>query len=280
MIPGAPDLLIVGGLTIDRLADGSTVAGGSVLHAARAAVAAGRRVATITAAGPEPDARAGVAELASFGPSLASATAASIRFAIRMDGAVRRLVLEGNGTIVRVHESEMSALAPRAVLLAPVAGELSAAAVLASSAVPIRVAALQGWLRHLVPGDEASPMPLSELGNELTAALADFDALVVSDDDLAAVASGPRRQLAALRAAVGPRPTLAVTTGADGTWLSHQGPGIRHLPVPRRIEAISTVGAGDAFSGLLAVALADLPDPEEAVAAAMEGAAAHLATRR
>ena len=122
-------------------------------------------------------------------------------------------------------------------------------------------------------------MPLSELGGELTMALADLDALVVSDDDLAAVAGNPRRQLASLRAAVGPRPMLALTTGADGTWLLDRGAGVRHLHVPRRLEAISTVGAGDAFAGLLAIALADALNPEEAVAAAMEGAAAYLGTR-
>ncbi len=73
---------------------------------------------------------------------------------------------------------------------------------------------------------------------------------------------------------------LALTTGAEGTWLIDRGPGIRHLPVPRRLEAISTVGAGDAFAGLFAIALADALNPEEAVAAAMEGAAAYLGTRR
>jgi sugar/nucleoside kinase (ribokinase family) len=280
MIPGRPDLLIVGGLTLDRLADGSTVAGGSVLHAARAAAGAGRRVATITAAGPEPEARAAVAELISLGPCLASATAASIRFAIHHEGGARRLLLEGKGSMVRALDSQLSDLAPRAVLLAPVAGEVPVATVRASKVIPTRVAALQGWLRRLVAGDEARPMPLSELGDELTAALADLDALVVSDDDLADMAGNPRRQLASLRAAVGPRPLLALTTGADGTWLIDRGPGIRHLPVPRRLEAISTVGAGDAFAGLFAIALADALNPEEAVAAAMEGAAAYLGTRR
>ncbi len=183
MIPGRPDLLIVGGLTLDRLADGSTVAGGSVLHAARAAAGAGRRVATITAAGPEPEARAAVAELISLGPCLASATAASIRFAIHHEGGARRLLLEGKGSMVRALDSQLSDLAPRAVLLAPVAGEVPVATVRASKVIPTRVAALQGWLRRLVAGDEARPMPLSELGDELTAALADLDALVVSDDD-------------------------------------------------------------------------------------------------
>lgn len=280
MIPGGPDLLIVGGLTIDRLADGSTVAGGSVLHAARAAVVAGRRVATITAAGPEPEARAAVAELVSLGACLASATAASIRFEIHQQRGARRLRLEGKGGIVLALDSDLRALAPRAVLLAPVAGEVPVATVRASSPVLIRVAALQGWLRHLEPGHEAYPVPLAELGDELTAALAELDALVVSDDDLAAAAGDPRRQLAALRAAVGPRPMLALTAGADGTWLSDRGPGIRHLPVPRRLEAISTVGAGDAFAGLFTIALADALSSEEAVAAAMEGAGAYLGTRR
>ena len=46
-----PSLLIVGGLTIDRFADGSRAPGGSVLHAGLAAAAEGAQVTTLTVAG-------------------------------------------------------------------------------------------------------------------------------------------------------------------------------------------------------------------------------------
>src|SRR5688572_17348215 len=65
MTPDSPplDLVVLGGLTIDRFADGSSSPGGSVLHIARAAAPRGLRVGIVTHAGPEPEARAGLEEL-------------------------------------------------------------------------------------------------------------------------------------------------------------------------------------------------------------------------
>ena len=62
--PPAPiDLLVVGSLTLDRFADGRLAAGGSVLHAGRAAADAGYRVGIATVAGPEPEAVIGLDKL-------------------------------------------------------------------------------------------------------------------------------------------------------------------------------------------------------------------------
>jgi len=280
MIPAGPDLLIVGGLTVDRLADGSTVAGGSVLHAARAVAAAGRRVATITVAGAEPQARSALAELAALGPSRVTAVPSSIRFAIRHEGRDRRLVLEARGGNLPVTDGDFSALDPRSTLLGPVAGELAAGAVQAGADVPVRVATLQGWLRHLVAGEAAGPLALAALGADLSAALGELDALVASDEDLAAVAPGPRGQLEALRAHLGRRPLLVVTAGADGVWLDDPATGIHHLRVTQALDEASTIGAGDAFAGLLAVGLRNGLTALEATAAGMDGAAAYLASRR
>jgi sugar/nucleoside kinase (ribokinase family) len=93
----APDLLVVGGLSIDRFPDGSTAPGGSVLHAARAVAATGGRVATIALAGPEPEAQEALAELADLGPCLVRRTSATIRFAIGERASSRCLVLEAAG---------------------------------------------------------------------------------------------------------------------------------------------------------------------------------------
>lgn len=280
MIPAGPDLLIVGGLTIDRLADGSTIAGGSVLHAGRAVAAAGRRVATITAAGPEEEARAAVIELASLGSSRVAAVAASIRFAIHEAGDGRRLVLEAAAASLSISAAEVRALHPRSVLFAPIAGELSAAGVRVDDGVPVRVATLQGWLRHLVPGEPARPLPLGALGSDLSEALGLLDALIASHQDLAELAPDARAQLTALRAHVGRRPILVVTAGADGAWLDDPARGIRHLAVTRVLDEASTIGAGDAFAGLLAVGLGDGLGAPGATAAAMDGASAYLAARR
>lgn len=280
MIPAGPDLLIVGGLTIDRLADGRMLAGGSVIHAARAVVGAGRRVATITAAGPEPEARLAVAELAGLGPSRVTPVPGTVRFTIREELDARRLVLEQAGSAVQVAAADVRAIGPRAVLLAPIAGELSAAGVRAAEGVAVRVATLQGWLRRLVPGEEASPLGLAALNPVLAVALGGLDALVASQQDLASVAPDPRGQLAALRVRFGSVPVLVVTAGADGAWLDDPVRGIAHLPVQRALDEASTIGAGDAFAGLLTVGLGDGLAARRAATSAMDGAAAYLAARR
>jgi sugar/nucleoside kinase (ribokinase family) len=281
MIAAGADLLIIGDLAIDRMADGdgATLAGGSVLHAARAVAAAGRRVATITAAGAEPEAVAAIAELAAMGPSLVSPQATSIRYAIHQDGRDRRLVLEAAGGQLAFSAVDVAAIAPRAVLLAPIAGELGASAVRATAEVPVRVAALQGWLRHLAHGEEARALPFAALGPDLSALLASLDAVVASDVDLAAVALEPQRQLALMRDHFGPQPILLVTTGADGVWLDDRATGTHHLPAARRLDTAATIGAGDAFAALVAAGLGERLDTAQAVHAALAGTADFLATR-
>ena len=61
------DLLIVGGLTIDRFPDGTSAPGGSVIHAGRAAAADGARLTILTVAGDEPEAAIGLRQLAELG---------------------------------------------------------------------------------------------------------------------------------------------------------------------------------------------------------------------
>ena len=280
MIAARPDLLIIGGLAIDRLANGSLVAGGSVLHGARAVVASGQRIATITAAGPEPEAAAALAELAALGRSLASLTHASIRYAIQDRGPRRGLVLESGGAPLAVEAADLAAINPAAVLLAPIAGELTSQAARACAMVPVRVAALQGWLRRLLPGEEVRPLPLHALDDELSRDLANLDALVASDEDLAAVAPVPRRQLEQLRAHFGPGPLLVITTGRRGAWLDSQVTGPRKLPIVPALTGISTLGAGDAFAALLAIGLGAALDPLAATTAALSGTVTYLGARR
>jgi sugar/nucleoside kinase (ribokinase family) len=142
-----------------------------------------------------------------------------------------------------------------AVLLAPIAGELDAAALRAARGVPVRVAALQGWLRVLNPGVEVSPLEVQALAGDLIAELSHFTALVASVEDLVAAAPSPDTQLDALRDRVGPGPALIITAGADGARLDLPGSGRLDVPVPRRLGDAPTVGAGDAFAALFSVAL-------------------------
>ena len=279
MIAARPDLLIIGGLAVDRLANGSLAAGGSVMHGARAVVASGRRIATITAAGQEPEAAAAVLELAALGPCRATPKPASIRYAIQEGGLRRRLVLESGGAPLTVVPADVTAMNAAAVLLAPIAGELTSQAVQACATVPIRTAALQGWLRRLAPGEEIRPLSLDAFDDELSAALADLDALMASHEDLAAVAPEPRRQLEELRSRFGPHPALVVTTGADGAWLDSDVTGLRHMPTVRVRRGLPTLGAGDAFAALLAVELGAGRDSLAATTAALSETSNYLRGR-
>ena len=245
MIAAQPDLLVIGGLTVDRFADGSSAGGGSVLHIARAAATRGVRVRVMTVAGSEPEARAAVHELnrlavtASVGWADTTAT-----FIHRESPDGRRLRLEGAGGRIRVAHLDPGEAS--AILVAPIADELATDDIARLDATPTRGAILQGFLRSFALDGAVEPLPLSALAPDLVAVLGQFDLLVASREDLLAEASQPSDQLVALRRRVGPRPELVVTDGVRGAW-TERG----HLPVPRRVDGVPTVGAGDVFAAFM-----------------------------
>jgi sugar/nucleoside kinase (ribokinase family) len=278
MIAARPDLLVIGGLTIDRFADGSAAPGGSVLHIARAAASRGVRVAILTVAGPEPEAQAALAELRQLVVDVEAGDAdATATFSHHDTAQGRRLALKRRGGRVAIAGSALLASAD-AVLVAPVAGEVSAAELTTLVSVPVRAAILQGWLRSLDEGAEVRPLPLADLGSPAIAALSGFDLIVASREDLLAEARDPREQLHSLRRALGPGPALFVTDGTDGLWMDDRTATL-HLPVPRRVTTASTVGAGDILAAFLAVG-----DPavaiEQRARVAMEVVAGILEERR
>ena len=279
--PPLHDLLIVGGLTVDHFGERSA-AGGSVLHATRAAVHAGLRLAALTAAGSEPDALAGMAEIAASGRLLHQPAQTTIGFGHRETPAGRILTFESAGAPLSVSATQVDELRPAAVLFAPVAGEVGAATLTGSARSawrPLRAAILQGWLRLLEAGKVVRPLALRALPPELIAALAELAVLVASREDLQADASHPQAQLAALRSAIGPGPTLVVTDGVEGAWFDAEE-GMGHVPVPFRVDRVPTVGAGDAYAAILAVRLASGSVPlREAMADAAQAAAEILAAR-
>ena len=264
MIAAPPDLLVIGGLTVDRLPDGASAPGGSVLHIARAMAARGVRVAVITASGPEPEAQAGIEELHALASAVEAATATcTATFEHRDAAAGRQLSLERRGGRIEMAGSALLARAP-AVLLAPIAGEFDTDDLPELASTPVRAAILQGWLRSLDEGAEVRPLPLAAMGQALDA-LAGFDLLVASREDLLAEADEPRAQLAALRRALGSHPELVVTDGAEGLWLD--GPAaaagaatVHHLPVPWRVDGVSSVGAGDILAAFLTIGEGGLDD--------------------
>jgi sugar/nucleoside kinase (ribokinase family) len=253
--PRVLDLVVVGGLTIDRFADGREDPGGSVIHIARAAAARGMQLGVVTAAGPEPIAAVALDELRSITAALEATRAdGTTTFRHRESGAGRRLRLERTGGRVRLPEDQRR-MPASAILFAPVADEVSAADLRGWEWVSPRGAILQGWLRSLAAGEEVGARAVADLDPDVVAALGYFSLLVASREDLAAESGDAARLLTALRRQVGPRPTIVVTDGADGLWFQvpqrFRGSAPRHVPPERRVEGVPTVGAGDVLAAFL-----------------------------
>jgi sugar/nucleoside kinase (ribokinase family) len=248
---GTLDLVVVGGLTVDRFTDGSAAPGGAVLHITRALAPRGMRVGIVTTAGAEPEAQAGLAELRELASWVEVSTSpASITFAHAETAAGRELVLERRGGRVPTASADAAA----AVLYAPVADEIPASG-LVSGRGAIRGAILQGWLRSTAEGEPVRSRSVAAVDAGLAVALGALDLVVGSSEDLLADGADPLGQLQALRATLGDRPPLVVTDGANGPWLD-DGSGPRHLPLGQQIDGVSTIGAGDMFAAFMLLALA------------------------
>lgn len=148
------------------------------------------------------------------------------------------------------------------------APEVSSAVVLASLEVPLdtvlawaRLAQRRGWRFVL------NPAPARALPAELLPLVA---VLTPNRHELAAMGVPPAELLAAGVGAV------MVTLGADGAELHRAGAPVVRQSAPR-VDAVDTTGAGDAFNGALAAALAAGRSDEEALAHACVAGA--LATR-
>lgn len=275
--PESLDLLVVGALTIDRFADGAAAPGGSVLYAARAASAAGLRVGAVTIAGDEPEAADGLRELSRLGPLHREVAPATLRFALDEDaGGGRHLLLE---VPVAPLACPARAVAPRAVLYAPVADELGSGFGGQEYAGALTAVVLQGWLRSLDLGREVRPLPLSALPETFVRRLAGCDVLIASRDDLVAVAAEPDAQLDALRVRFGERPLLVVTDGAAGTWLDIAGR--RAWSAPSSVVAgVTTLGSGDTFAAIMTAELGRGLSPEAASTNAAMAVVEMLTARR
>ncbi|MGQ0608207.1 MAG: PfkB family carbohydrate kinase [Chloroflexota bacterium] len=254
------EALIVGGLTIDRFTDGSVAPGGSVLHAGLAAIAEGATLTTLTVAGEEDAAREGLARLDELGRLAHQRAPSTITYRHEERDGVRVLVLEvraaapiGRGGMRELEE-------PAVALVAPIADEVEPSLVdaLRAQLRPAMVVLLiQGWLRHLVVGEEVLPLALDALTAEQVRVVAEADAIVVSTEDLIEAPGDPFAQAAALRERSGPKPIIVVTLGTEGYLLDDPARDRVLASVPRRVvTGVSAVGAGDTFGASLAVNLA------------------------
>jgi sugar/nucleoside kinase (ribokinase family) len=258
MTPDSPllDLLVVGGLTIDRFSDGGSTPGGSVLHIARAAAPRGLRVGVVTSAGTEPEALAGLDELRRLTAFLGTSIGQTTTTYRHRDGDGRRLWLERIGGSLDLQADAAGRIRTLAILYAPVAAEVTTdALVVWDSRTWGRGAILQGWLRTIEDRTEVRPLPLSDLGADLVDALSRFNLLVASREDLLAEGGDPHDQLAAMRRRFGHAPTLVVTDGPNGVWMAmpngHGADEAWHIGVPWLVENVQTVGAGDIFAGFM-----------------------------
>ena len=282
--PDLDDLLIVGGLTIDRFSDGRLESGGSVLHASRAVKGVGLRASVITVAGPEPVAARGIAELRAMTHQLEVVEAdETILFRHRESPAGRRLWLERSGGSISVRAELADTLRIGAVLFAPVAAELEPGSLRIWDDPWLRGAILQGWLRNAAKDGSVTPIAPDGLPNDLVVALATLDVLIASREDLLAAAETPYHQVGALRQRLGSGPILVVTDGPEGVWIDDEMGAPRHLPAPWRVDGVPMVGAGDAFAALLLARLRSSPlrsELDAAAEAAMRGVAELLEARR
>jgi sugar/nucleoside kinase (ribokinase family) len=268
-----PELLIVGGLTVDRFADGRRAPGGSVLHAGLAAHAEGATITTLTVAGDEPEAREGLDRLARLGRLIHQPSGSTTAFRHEEADGRRVLVYETAGTTV--DPAPVDRLEPPDVaLLAPIADELPGPVLvrLRERLRPrLTVLLIQGWLRRLEVGAAIRPVALDEVDPALWQAFGRADALVVSTEDLAEAPTDPFAQAARLRARIGPLPLLVVTLGDRGYLLDDPAADRVSASIPRRVvPGVPAVGAGDTFGAALAVALARDADPATASATAAE----------
>ena len=253
------ETLIVGGLTIDRLPGGRLAPGGSVLHAGLAAVAEGASLTTLTVAGDEPAAREGLARLGSIGTVACQPAPATTCYRHEERAGRRVLVLEDRSD--EIHADGLARVGrPEVAVVAPIAHEVTTELVdaLWERTVPRwTVLLIQGWLRHLVIGEEAKPLPLDALSADQRRVADAADAIVVSTEDLVEAPGDPFAQAAELRQRIGPRPILVLTLGIEGYLLDDPAADRVVASVPRRIvNGVSAVGAGDTFGASLAVNMA------------------------
>lgn len=276
------ELLIVGGLTIDRFADGTSAPGGSVIHSGRAAAADGVRPSFLTVAGDEAEARDGLGVLAEMGGLHHQPAPTTTTY--RHDEVGGRRILTYDRATQPIRPPAEPIEQPRVALLAPIADELPAGSVDALLAVlrPATVVYLiQGWLRRLELGQAVHPLPLDKVSGELWRAFGAGDAVVVSTEDLAESPEDPFAQSAVLRDNLGPRPVVVVTLGIHGYLLDDPSAGDVVATVPRRVvEGVPTVGAGDTFGVAFALHLSRGEEPEIAARAGTDAVIAMLEARR
>lgn len=277
-----PELLIVGGLTVDHFADGRSAAGGSVLHAGVAAAAEGADLTVLTVAGDEPEAREGLARLATLGTVVRQPSAATTTYRHEEADGHRVLTLEAAADPIDL--DAIGELTADVLLVAPIANEVLTDAVgrlRRKTGALLTVLLIQGWLRRLRVGAAATPMRLDEVSEARWREMGSAGAVVASTEDFRGAPADPFAAVAMLRDRLGAGPILVLTMATDGYLLDDPTADRIVASLPRRVvTGVPMVGAGDTFGATLALHLARGADPLHAADAASDRVIATLESRR
>ena len=232
--------LAVGHTARDEFPDGRWRLGGSALYGAATAAKLGADVTLVTRAGPnERDALETLCEeLGITVHTLASDVTTT--FGFTYDPAGRRtLRLRARAAPITRPDVGRRIRAPKAVLLASIAGELDRSLFAPWSGAK-RVLAAQGLLRSFAADGTVVATPWTDYADLLPK----VDAVVVSEEDRADWSAWMRY-------------AAVVVTQAERGSDVHRATGTSHVPAFAVVEVIDQTGAGDAFAAGLALGLAE-----------------------
>ena len=243
-----PRLLAVGHVTWDRR-DGGDVLGGSASYVSLTARKLGWETAILTSAGPDFEPARDLAGVRVFSRPAAATT--RFRNLYEADGT-RRQVVTARADDVELMELPDEWRRPDALLLGPVAGELSGFPATAFEAGCVGAIA-QGWLRDIDPEGRVTPREWPAPSRDL----AGVHVLFLSQHDLPGGAERAPEFLSFV-------PMVALTRGWRGLVL-HQRAGPVEVPAHPCPE-VDPTGAGDVFAGAFLVRYHETQDPLEAAA--------------
>jgi 1D-myo-inositol 3-kinase len=252
-----PRFLAIGHVTRDAR-PGGDVLGGAASFSALTAQRLGWEVGVLTAAGPDFEPEKELPGVSVF----VRRSKATTRFVNTYDeDGTRHQVVTSRADDIDLEPLPDQWRSPEALLLGPVAGELSGFSA-ASLEADVVGAVAQGWLREIHEGGDVSPRPWADAARDLLGVHVVF----LSDQDV------PHAD-AWSRGLVRHVPMVALTRGWRGlTLLTREGE--HEVPSLPRTE-VDPTGAGDVFSAAFLVRYHESSDP--LVAAAFGACAASCA---
>ncbi len=241
------DYLLIGHMCLDETPTGPCL-GGTVAYAAVLARRLVLRVGVVTSAGADLDVAAALPELSVH----VVPAPATTRFRNEYRAGQRCQTLCARAAPLGLVDVPDAWLQARLAHLAPVAREIDPGLAAAlRPTVGFLGATPQGWLRDWDASGAIVPRPW----DDLAAHLAPLDALVVSEEDLAAEPAGPLPLVAA-------GSLVALTRGAAGVRLLGCD-GVQDVPAcPARVH--DPTGAGDVFAAAWFVRLVHGDEPAQA----------------